>query len=908
MLKRIPVSVQSRIQKRFVCRFPRPNSLLLLAVATLLTHCLMAGRVSLASDAENKAASSSPTSAAATDDVTPAAAVLSEANWDQLVPSGKEVDAIYGDYVLQNRFLRAVIARPVQTRNANMTVRDVGGCLIDLTIRSAESDQLSAFYPGRRIQRFSEGEIATVPVSSNASAGGADSSGSGAPSASVIVRSKDSSGNPPCTVTWSLSPDAQALTCISSWSNSTDKPITLKLEDDLRADGGKEDMVKTPDGTVDLFWFHDLFWKQAYAIRAEGFRIRCTSNPRESILIYERADGQPVTLAPGESFSLRREIFAERDLPSVLALVDESSADPRPMMLTRLRVVDAAGKPVSDARIQLSIGDQPRGTTVTGTDGLSELKLPAGELKARLQIDGQTFPEQTLTVAEQNAAIDLRAENYHPGTAVITVVDANGESIPAKVEFDGSQGTPTPSWGPETACHLVKNLAYTANGNVSVRLPAGHYDIIISHGPEYNAEFTKLEVRSGENTAKAVRLQRVVNTAGWVSADFHSHSSPSGDNTSCQMGRVLNLAAEHIEFAPCTEHNRISTYEDHIRSLKLQNHLATVSGMELTGKPLPLNHQNVFPLIMKPRTQDGGAPVTDDSPETQIERIAAWDNNSNKMIQQNHPDLGWLFYDRNGDEKPDEGYSRAFSIMNVMEIHPIDPLLHPTPFEMREGKVVGNQTAFNWLQLLNQGYRIWGVVNTDAHNNFHGSGGLRIWLKSDTDLPSEINSDQMRISANSGQVLMSNGPFLEASFREAESDAKPVSSGEDIRAASGKITGHVRVQCPNWFNVDFVTVLVNGRRRDDLTFSRDQTPDAFLDGTIQFDRQLEFSVTGDCHVIVLAGHRTERLGDIFGDSHWAKQLPAALTNPVFIDVDGDGFNASRDTLDSPLPVKFVEKK
>ena len=61
MLKRIPVSVQSRIQKRFVCRFPRPNSLLLLAVATLLTHCLMAGRVSLASDAENKAASSSPT-------------------------------------------------------------------------------------------------------------------------------------------------------------------------------------------------------------------------------------------------------------------------------------------------------------------------------------------------------------------------------------------------------------------------------------------------------------------------------------------------------------------------------------------------------------------------------------------------------------------------------------------------------------------------------------------------------------------------------------------------------------------------------------------------------------------------------------------------------------------------------
>lgn len=47
--------------------------------------------------------------------------------------------------------------------------------------------------------------------------------------------------------------------------------------------------------------------------------------------------------------------------------------------------------------------------------------------------------------------------------------------------------------------------------------------------------------------------------------------------------------------------------------------------------------------------------MTDVSPETQMERIAAWDSNSVKLIQQNHPDIGWLFYDRDGDQKPDEG-------------------------------------------------------------------------------------------------------------------------------------------------------------------------------------------------------------------------------------------------------------
>ena len=90
----------------------------------------------------------------AADNERPVVEVLNETNWDRLVPKGKEVDAIYGDIVMQNSFLRAVIARPTRTRNANMTVRDVGGCLIDLTTRLHESDQLSAFYPGRRANSF----------------------------------------------------------------------------------------------------------------------------------------------------------------------------------------------------------------------------------------------------------------------------------------------------------------------------------------------------------------------------------------------------------------------------------------------------------------------------------------------------------------------------------------------------------------------------------------------------------------------------------------------------------------------------------------------------------------------------------------------------------------------------------
>ncbi len=809
---------------------------------------------------------------------------LQAENWDALVPQGKEVDAIYGDTALQNRHLRAVIAQPVATRNANMTVRNIGGCLIDLTRRNPESDQLSAFYPGRRAFAFSDLKIGEEGVT--VSAEGSDSKAA-------------------YSVTWSLPADAKYLTAKSVWTNTTKADLTVVMEDDLRADGGKEDMVKSPAGTHDLFWVHDIFWRQAYGIHAPGYRIRVNGNARESVLVYEPIDGKPVVIKPGESFELVRNIFVNSDLPNVLADYDESIGQGDGLEKVALAVT-SKGRQVAHARLALSSGEMTRGTTVAGVDGVTQVRLPKGEYTAKVSVAGRELKPRTLEVSK-NGVIEIPLDDLTQGRAWITITDADGLDIPAKLQFKGKGETPTPDWGPETGEHFVKNLAYTANGKVDVALEVGEYELTVSRGSEYNADYRTLKIEEGKATEMSVTLPRVVQTAGWVSADFHSHSSPSGDNTGSQFGRVLNLIGEHIEFAPCTEHNRISTYEQHLDQLHARHFMATVSGMELTGTPLPLNHQNVFPLIFKPRTQDGGAPVTDASPETQMERIAAWDNNSVKLIQQNHPDIGWLFYDRDGDKTPDEGYSRSFGLMNVMEIHPIDPLLKPTQFEVRDGKTIGNQRPLNWLQLLNQGFRIYGVVNTDSHYNFHGSGGLKLWVKSSNDNPAAIRSDEMRDASRNGHLIMSNGPYLEATFKEAGTDQVPVISGQDLVAKSKKVNAKIRVQCPNWLDVDTVIVLVNGRRSDKLTFSRDTHPDMFGQDFVKFERTVDVELTEDAHLIVLTGHRTQVLGDIMGPM-WGTQHPTALSNPVFVDIAGDGFTANKDTLDIPLPVKFVAEK
>lgn len=800
---------------------------------------------------------------------------LTEANYDQLVPQGKEVDAIYGDYVLGNEAAKAIVADIKATRNANMTVRSIQGCLIDFAATGHESDQLSCFYPGRRKFRL------------NSAAGDGNV---------IVVSAKGTADKGGYEVRYQLSKDLPVIEIASTWTNTTASDWTLALEDDIRADGGKEDMVKSVNGTHDVFYFQDIFWKQAYAVTAKGYKIRCNSNSRESTLRYVSVDGKPPILKPGEEFVLQRQMVVGKDLATVLATIDEM--DGRRVAEVEFSIADSMGQPIADVRIDLGV----RGTVLTGVDGAAKTKLPPGEYIINATVAGvPVFSKDSvrISVADSGNLFQLQSDRYSAGIVDATVIDGEGAPIPAKAEFIGSGDTPTPNWGPESAEHFVRNLAYTEDGSFNVPLMAGNYDIIVSRGPEYDAVFTRLKVEAGRTAALKALLRRVVNTPGWVSSDFHSHSSPSGDNTGSQKGRVLNLAAEHIEFAPCTEHNRVSTYDRQIAELKLEPFLATVTGMELTGSPLPLNHQNVFPMKHTPRTQDGGGPVTDGSPETQIERLSLWDDRSEKLIQQNHPDLGWLFYDKNGDGKPDEGFSRSFPFMDVVEIHPIDRILNIQKFDERGGKPFNNQIMLNWLQLLNQGFRIYGVVNTDAHYNFHGSGWLRNWIQSSTDDPGKINSTEMMHAAKQGRLVMSNGPYLEATFR---ADGQQAVSGQDLAASSGRVKVDVRVQCANWLDVDRVFLLVNGKSSDELTFTRTSNPKMFADDVIKFEHSIDLTLQHDSHIVVVTGHQTERLGDVAGPQ--GSQLPTALTNPVFVDVDGNGFRHNSDTLGYPLPVKF----
>ena len=134
----------------------------------------------------------------------------------------------------------------------------------------------------------------------------------------------------------------------------------------------------------------------------------------------------------------------------------------------------------------------------------------------------------------------------------------------------------------------------------------GNYLIRMTRGPEYDLVERRVTVAPGQTVDVQTNLHRTVDTTGWISTDYHSHSSPSGDNHCNTYDRIINFAAEQLEFIPTTEHNRIYDWQPYIDELGLGDLLRTVAGIELTGQG---QHFNSFPLEYSPLTQDGGAPA-----------------------------------------------------------------------------------------------------------------------------------------------------------------------------------------------------------------------------------------------------------------------------------------------------------
>ena len=822
-------------------------------------------------------------------------------------PDGKEADWILGDHILRNDRIVAVIGDTLPTRHANMTVRNVGGAIIDLTTVGDPNDQLGCYWPGNGQLRYAfagasglgGGEVMPVEgmVAPPLAVNGA--------SVAFRVVAAEAPQMPRVETTYTLADGDDFLTVTTRYFNPHPTALTIEPVDRVRADRTFSAGVDTAANVV---WWDDEWFGQAYGIEPVGATFHAdTLAPARGAgdpVRYLLGEASTVNLAPGGSIDLVRRVFPARNLVVLRAAAAARAGVA--LAPTTISAVDAAG-PVVGASVTFFDGETKYGAGRTDVDGrlVTSLPAPAAPWRVTLSTVGRgTVEEQGLAWSAEG--IDVKAKLPRPGFVVATISDVDGGPIPCKVEFrcrppvGGGARDADPDFGPDSGDTAVKNLRYSHNGRFRQEIPPGSYDVIISHGPEHDAVMTTLVVVEGEDAALVATLLRTVDTRGWVSSDFHSHATPSGDNTTSQLGRVQNLLCEQIEFAPCTEHNRVSSYSPLLDRLGARHRMATCSGIELTGSLLPVNHQNAFPIVEKPFTQDGGGPVHDnDSPVAQIERLALWDDDAEKVVQMNHPHLVQVLGDRDTDGTADGGFEGMLGFVDCVEVHPPHEIFLAPPQSIDPRKPTS--PIFVWLQMLNLGYRVPGVVNTDAHYAFHGSGFLRNYLASPTDDPAAIEISDMVHTAERGRMVMTNGPFLEARLEAVEGEApRSVGPGDDVRDDDGAVELAIRVQCPNWFDIDRVQVFVNGRPDPRLNFTRREHGALFSRDVVRFAHTIPVRLERDAHLIVAAIGESSTLGLVVGPEH-AADKPVAVANPIFVDVGADGFTPSGDLLGLPIP-------
>ena len=579
------------------------------------------------------------------------------------------------------------------------------------------------------------------------------------------------------------------------------------------------------------------------------------------------------------------------------------------------------GTPVDDSGVEgtvavagrrsIVIVETPTGAVVTAIEvdpasGAFGAALPPGDYQAILHVEHGATQRRALRVEAGHSATLVFDPPPAPAHLVFAPAFADGGG--GRIEIRGRDGTPDPLFGDDlfgasndqgplpsgTASSAVVFIGNDRDPR-EIEIAPGRYELIATRGLDWEAASQRVELSGpGERAAVAPFVLRPLGPLpGYVTADLHVHGQASDDGEATNEDRLRRFVAEGVDVLVATDHDNVADYAPALARLALAGRVRVVHGVEVTGSGpsaaalWTIGHHNAWPIPYRPDAHRHGAPPSQNRAVGALyaelrSRYGA------HVVQMNHPrptpkniaegDLNLAFFAHLSTGQP-------FDPGLPLDAPANEPLVRRTgadgtraldfdAMEVMNGDSWPQYLAVraDWYALLRQGVRRTATANSDSH----AAAELVAYPRNSVLVGPEGDEAQRFDDAlRAGRSFGTNGPRVRALRVNGGG------IGDLVAAERGRVRVEYEVDGAGFVPIDEVRVLVNG---------------AVVQAGPERSGALELPLARDSFVTLEAGApldadpaqwiRAHR--GLYSEAIAPGFVSAAFTNPVFVDVDGNG--------------------
>ncbi len=769
---------------------------------------------------------------------------------DQLLAGPAAIGRV-GDLRIENEYLAAVISAP-----GHYQWGAYGGGVLDIAPIGGV-DYFTELFP---IVGFLRG---VKPDSVEVIADGTDGTaiirtvGTDRPIPIIDAAIKTAWLNTEVTVDYVLEADSRCLEIRTTVRNAGESKATVALGDGLSiSDQGRlfGEQVGYDDNAL-------LSASNLAYIGAETATTSYLLVPEPSLsmsLAFKDNELSPVLygffdVAPGESITIQRCLYAGsgRSLGVLRPYWED-----RGVALTELvgtLAVPVPGYPVSESAVEfLRDATQFAGSSGPDASGAFQAALPAGDYEAR--VTGLALGENGASFAMPlSASLDLALDP--PARIDATVGGPEGVTVPARLSLQlGADAGDTVG---------IVDFAVTADGQATFFAPAADYTLVGSRGPFWSLCRANISAVAGEIATASCEIGPMVNVAGTVSADLHSHSGLGVDSTLHPASRVVGMLAEGIQFFASTDHDIYLDYGPLVAQLGLDGQITNSPGSEVSLLFAHFNCLGCPPqsglyfeapwLHFDEHGESAGVKTIPEVFSMMRDEMHA------VLIQINHFREGTAFFDAI-DYDPELGPS---------VLHPDDWSDNFDALEVwNSGQDLNhlfNKTLVDWYSLLNRGLNKVATGNSDSHALTQWAGQPRNLVNSESNTEAAVYDALAHFNSQ-----VSSAPVIEFTVNG-------VGLGQTVAADDGAVEITIAVRAADWVPVNKVRLVANG----DTVETWDVAPSSDV---IRFEFSGSYEFQEDTWLHVLAYHDSDRLYPIYPG-----RTSLSFTHPIWVDVDGNGF-------------------